>query len=106
MRQANYDKWVPSETVKRLLDQLRAKGVDESQLRSTIKNTCEITWQSAHSWFTGRTRIPRADLLAKLAAAYDLDLVFILLGVNSEPCAVGDTDETANPHSATDTCAA
>ncbi|MEO0436501.1 MAG: hypothetical protein AAF098_06310 [Pseudomonadota bacterium] len=70
----------PSVVVVRLLDQLRTKGVAEHRLRPTIRDTCDITWQSAHSWFTGKTKIPRADLLARLAQVYDLDLIFILLG--------------------------
>ncbi|MEO0437547.1 MAG: hypothetical protein AAF098_11635 [Pseudomonadota bacterium] len=72
--------WETSEVVLRLIDQLQTRGIDGNKLRPTIRDTCGITWQSAHSWFTGRTKVPRADLLARLAKAYDLDLFYILLG--------------------------
>lgn len=72
--------WETSEVVLRLIAQLRTRGIEGSKLRPTIRDTCGITWQSAHSWFTGRTKVPRADLLARLAKTYDLDLFYILLG--------------------------
>ena len=43
-----------------------------------------ITWQSAHSWCTGRTQVPRAEFLALLAHKHYLELLYILLGADED----------------------
>ena len=68
----------------RLRASIIARGVPERHVNSTLARDCGISHQTVFNWFSGRTRIPRADHLAQLASVYDIDLMWLILGEQSE----------------------
>jgi hypothetical protein len=70
----------PSDVVERLQSALIQRGVPARHARSAIAEVCEITPQTVFHWFNGRTRMPRADYLARLAHHFELDLMWLILG--------------------------
>ena len=74
-----------SDVVGRLQAALMRRGIPERKVRTAIAQVCGITPQSVFHWFNGRTRMPRADHLARLAQHFDIDLMWLILGEGCEP---------------------
>lgn len=69
-----------SAVVERLQEALMQRGIPLRRVRAAIAEVCEITPQSVFHWFNGRTRMPRADHLARLAQHFEIDLMWLILG--------------------------
>lgn len=69
-----------SPVVARIRHVLLERGVPAHKIRPTIVRVCNVTPQSVAKWFNGKTKYPRADHLALLAAAFRVDIYWLILG--------------------------
>lgn len=78
--------------VNRLRQVMLDSGVKERQVKRTMADICGITPQSVHQWFDGRTKSPSAEHLAKISAAYGVNLMWVVTG-KGEPRSTTPHDE-------------
>lgn len=74
----------PGEIAERLKSSLASLDIPEERMNSLIARTCDITYQSVFNWFNGKTQIPRADHLARIAMEYEIDPHWLILGKESK----------------------
>lgn len=86
---------VPVMPVQRLRQVMLDSGVKERQVRSTMAKICGITPQSVHQWFDGRTKAPSAEHLAQIAAAYGVNLMWVVTGKGDKYAATPNSSEEA-----------
>lgn len=81
--------------VERLEKAMIDAGVPPRRVKREMASLCDISPQAVHAWFSTETKRPSAEHLDKVAAAYGLNLHWIITGKGNKLSSSPDSEYEA-----------